>query len=135
MKKIFLATLATISLASVSVSIHAVSFFTPDNQVNTNFWIQNNYGYPLYVKAVRRKAAPEIITLNSGDRIPCGNLCFYETNAIDLFISTRTSPTYTDLRSWIEPYLSQLRGKKNAIITINPSGIRENWKISVGFED
>jgi hypothetical protein len=140
MKKIFLATIATIALASVSASIDAAatSFFTPNNQINTTFSIQNNYGYPLYVKVIKPKARTnkeESVTLNSGDRIPCGNLCLYEAGAIELLISTRTSPTYTDLDRFIQPYLSQLRGKKHAVITINPSGVREDWKISVGYED
>lgn len=140
MKKIFLATIATITLASVSISLEAAekSFFTPNNQVNTTFSIQNNYGYPLYVKVIKPKARTnkeEVVTLDPGKRIPCGNLCLYEAGFMQLLISTRTSLTYTDLQSYIDPYLSAIRGKNHAIIIINPSGVRENWNITAGYED
>ncbi len=135
MKKISLIAITAIALASVSVSIHAVGFFTRDNQVNTTLSIQNNYGYTLNVQMLNKKTkATETVKLNNGDRVPCGNICLYERE-YELLISTQTSITYTDLKRFIDPYLPQLRGKPHAIIVINPSGIREDWKISVGFED
>ena len=138
MKKILVAMIA-IALASVTASIDAASkgssFFTPDTQVNTKLWIKNNYGYTLNVQMFSKiTKATETAKLNNGDRLPCGNICLYERE-YELLISTQTSLTYTDLQRFIAPYLSQLRGKANAIITINPSGIREDWKISVGYED
>jgi hypothetical protein len=135
MKKIFLATIATIALASISVSIHAVSFFTRDNQVNTTLSIQNNYGYTLNVQMLNKKTkVTETVKLKDGDRLPCGNICLYERE-YELLISTQTSITFTDLKRFVDPFLPQLRGKANAIIIIQPSGIREDWKIGMGFED
>lgn len=137
MKKISLILMTAISMASVSL-IDA-GFFSPTNPANQTiptFTIKNNYGYPLYIKGItRRPTTEEVVSLNNGDSIPCGNLCLYQSHQIELLISTRTSPTYTDLQRFIDPYLSQMTGKRKVVITIQPSGIREDWKINVGTED
>ena len=136
MNKISLVLMAALSCLSISV-VNA-GFFTPASQVNSNLWIHNSYGASLYVKASKKRMATrgdEVVTLENGKRIPCGNLCLYQSGAVELYISTQISPTYTDLSSYINPYLPQLVGKKNIIITIKPSGYRENWNILVGYED